>query len=78
MEFIFSHKKYGGGGGGQWSSYSTPSVCMYVCMLYLFLRERAQAGERGRETEGDGVSEAGSVMTAVSPLPGSNSQNVRS
>ena len=45
--------------------------------FYLFLRERAQAGEgleRGREREGDTESEAGFRLQAVSTEPdrGSN------
>ena len=44
----------------------------------LFLRERESMRERGREGAGrDRGSKAGSILTAESPMQGSNSQTLR-
>ena len=41
-------------------------VCVYFKCLFIFERERESRG--GAEREGDGGSEAGSVLTAQSPM----------
>ena len=52
----------------------------YFFNVYLFLRERERAHESrgGAEREGDRRSEAGSALTAESPMCGSNSRTMRS
>ena len=52
---------------------------LFFCFLinvYSFLKESISGGEA--EREGDRGSEAGSALTAVSPMQGSNSRTVRS
>ena len=51
--------------------------------IYLFFkrdgeRERERVSKGGVEREGDRESEAGSVLIAETPMPGSNSRTVRS
>ena len=80
----------GGGGSPKQKSGSRGmnlSHQMYAIFLfflsYLFIlrqrgKEREREWGRGREQEGDRGSEAGSVLTAESPMWGSNSRTTRS
>ena len=54
------------------------NIHIYILMFIFFLREREHEQGRGREREGDRRSEAGSVLTAASPMRGLNSGTVRS
>ena len=46
--------------------------------MFLFIFERESMSRGGAERGGDRGSEAGCVLTAVSPMRGSNSQTTRS
>ena len=46
---------------------------LFFLMFYLFLRERECTSGGGTETQGNRGSKAGSTLTAVSPMWGSNS-----
>ena len=46
--------------------------------VYLFLRERESTSVGEAQTDGDRGFEAGSMLTAESPMWGSNSQTMRS
>ena len=50
----------------------------HIYFIYLVLREREVGREGGTEREGNRRSEAGSTLTAVSQMRGSNSLTMRS
>ena len=50
----------------------------FVALKFIYLeRDRTCTSRRGVEREGDGESQAGSTLSAQSPMQGSNSQTMR-
>ena len=50
---------------------------LFKCFIYFWERKRERMSREGAEREGDRGSEAGSLLTAESPMWGSNPRTVR-